>query len=75
MSPLVRAGAQVVEVQSPYIHAKLIIADSKAFIGSQNFSTSSLDTNREVGIFLTGGPVNTLLHQFNQDFAAGVAVR
>jgi len=75
LRPLARDGAKIVEVRSPYIHAKLIIADSRAFIGSQNFSNSSLDDNREVGILLDGAPVNTLLHQFNADFAAGKPIR
>jgi len=36
-----------------YIHAKVIIADNtQAFVGSQNFSSTSLDQNRELGIIL-----------------------
>jgi phosphatidylserine/phosphatidylglycerophosphate/cardiolipin synthase-like enzyme len=35
-----------------YMHAKLIIAGNSFFIGSQNFSTSSLNHNREVGIII-----------------------
>ena len=34
-----------------YIHAKVIDVDgTKAFIGSENFSTASLDYNRELGL-------------------------
>jgi phosphatidylserine/phosphatidylglycerophosphate/cardiolipin synthase-like enzyme len=38
-----------------YIHAKVICADCNSsggtvFVGSENFSTSSLDYNRELGI-------------------------
>ena len=37
-----------------YIHAKVIIADgSQAFVGSENFSSTSLDQNRELGILLS----------------------
>jgi cardiolipin synthase A/B len=37
-----------------YIHAKAIVADSTtAFVGSENFSTASLDYNRELGIVTT----------------------
>jgi phosphatidylserine/phosphatidylglycerophosphate/cardiolipin synthase-like enzyme len=33
------------------VHAKLILADAGlAFVGSQNFSATSLDKNREVGV-------------------------
>lgn len=37
-----------------YIHAKIIIADGgKAFVGSENISTQSLDQNRELGILVS----------------------
>ena len=43
---------------SLYIHAKVIDVDStKAFIGSQNFSTASLDYNRELGAITTSEAV------------------
>ena len=47
---------------SLYIHAKVVVADeAKLFLGSQNFSASSLDYNRELGIITTDtslvGPV------------------
>jgi len=41
-----------------YLHAKAIVADGHtAFVGSQNFSTSSLDDNRELGIITNDRPV------------------
>ena len=47
---------------SLYIHAKVVVADeARLFLGSQNFSASSLDYNRELGIISTDsslvGPV------------------
>lgn len=37
-----------------YIHAKTMVIDgTTAFVGSQNFSTSSLDYNRELGVITT----------------------
>jgi Phosphatidylserine/phosphatidylglycerophosphate/cardiolipin synthases and related enzymes len=36
-----------------YMHAKMI-AGKKTFIGSENFTKSSLNRNRETGIILTG---------------------
>jgi cardiolipin synthase A/B len=43
---------------SLYIHAKVIDVDStKVFIGSQNFSTASLDYNRELGAITTSEAV------------------
>ncbi len=49
-----------------YIHAKVIDVDSsKVFVGSQNFSTASLDYNRELGIITTSmdvvAPLNDTL--------------
>jgi cardiolipin synthase len=49
-----------------YIHAKVIDVDStKAFIGSENFSTASLDYNRELGLITSSaavlGPLNSTL--------------
>jgi cardiolipin synthase len=37
----------------PYIHAKVVVADdARVFVGSENFSTASLDRNRELGVVL-----------------------
>jgi cardiolipin synthase A/B len=49
-----------------YIHAKVIDVDNaKAFVGSENFSTASLDYNRELGIVTSSasvlGPLNSVL--------------
>jgi phosphatidylserine/phosphatidylglycerophosphate/cardiolipin synthase-like enzyme len=44
---------------SLYIHAKMIVADgaqenaARAFVGSENFSATSLDQNRELGIIVS----------------------
>jgi len=68
---LVKARAQVRYLSQPYPHAKLIIADGQAFLGSQNISVSSLDKNREVGLLLTGSPVGQAVQWFERDFAKG----
>jgi cardiolipin synthase A/B len=48
---LTQAGVQVRYSQTLYMHAKMIVADStRAFVGSENFSATSLDANRELGI-------------------------
>jgi cardiolipin synthase A/B len=48
------AGIEVRHTQRPaFVHAKLILADDKSFVGSENFSFTSLDRNREAGIVLT----------------------
>jgi len=59
-----------------YIHAKLIVADgARAFVGSQNFSTASLQYNRELGV-LTADPavIAPLESTFNGDFAGAGAL-
>lgn len=53
---LAAAGVEVRIENSPYIHAKLIVADGgRAFLGSQNFTATSLDQNREIGLMIADG--------------------
>ena len=54
-----------------YLHAKAIVVDGeRAWIGSVNGSATSLDHNREYGIFMTQGTrVNELRHQLLDDFS------
>jgi cardiolipin synthase len=58
---LTAAGVHVVtyaESASLYIHAKVILADGKrAFIGSENFSNTSLNENRELGLITTNSAI------------------
>lgn len=66
---MVRDGASVVRLRSPYVHAKLVLVDDRvAFLGSENFSVSSLEDNREVGVEITGPGVAVLERQFLSDF-------
>ena len=52
-----------------YIHAKMILVDSRtAFVGSENFSTGSLDDNRELGIVLSKKDAGSLEAVFNADW-------
>ncbi|HSX09329.1 MAG TPA: phospholipase D-like domain-containing protein [Candidatus Saccharimonadales bacterium] len=54
LEELSAAGVHVRTISSPYMHAKMILSDDKkAYIGSINFSTQSMDQNRELGIILT----------------------
>lgn len=70
------AGVLVRTIASPYMHAKLILADNvKAYIGSVNFSTQSLDQNRELGIILTQSQsIQTLASIFESDWSRAEAV-
>jgi len=50
-----------------YMHAKMIVGARESFIGSENFSASSLNLNREMGLVLSGG--GRLAAQFDRDWA------
>ncbi len=58
-----------------YIHAKMVLADAGtpdavAFLGSENFSKTSLDRNRELGIIVRERPMLDRLHgTFESDWA------
>jgi phosphatidylserine/phosphatidylglycerophosphate/cardiolipin synthase-like enzyme len=78
---LTREGV-VVRTYSPsaslYIHAKVIVADDatprqKAFVGSQNFSSASLNHNRELGLLTADPAVVTALARTIKLDAAGAA--
>ena len=54
-----------------FLHAKLIVADGVAFVGSQNFSTSGLTKNREVGALVFEPAATAVItEQFTTDWAA-----
>ena len=65
-----QGGVQVEEDPHLYMHAKIIVADGrKAFVGSENISTQSLDRNRELGIIVSDSNVlNTLQQTFQKDW-------
>lgn len=51
---LTEAGVDVKTLKSPYLHAKMLVADrARAYVGSVNFSSASMEQNRELGILLS----------------------
>jgi phosphatidylserine/phosphatidylglycerophosphate/cardiolipin synthase-like enzyme len=70
---LAAGGVQLVYVSAPFIHAKVIVADGQlAFVGSENFSATSLDENREVGLLLADTmALATISTTFERDWAVG----
>lgn len=68
LAPLRRDGVNVRFLAHPHVHAKMIVGDHLAFIGSQNISWVSLNHNREVGIILRGRAVDALRVQFDRDW-------
>lgn len=75
LKELTNAGVQVKTISSPYMHAKMILADdTKAYIGSINFSTQSMNDNRELGIILTQpDDLQTLQTTFETDWDKATA--
>lgn len=73
LNALRSAGVQVRQLATPYQHAKLMIVDAaRAYVGSVNFSTVSLDMNREVGRIVDDPTVlATLRSTFEADWNAG----
>jgi hypothetical protein len=77
LNEVTAAGGKVTGYSSStgfYIHGKTVIADygystAKAFAGSENFSSNSLNDNRELGLITTNsGVVSGLESAFNGDF-------
>ncbi|HUQ03599.1 MAG TPA: phospholipase D-like domain-containing protein [Kofleriaceae bacterium] len=68
------AGVTVKVLTPPVVHAKMIIADGVALIGSNNMSSTSLRENREIGVFVReGNAAAPAVAQFNGDWAAARA--
>ncbi len=79
-SRLARAGIHISYYNSPtsfYIHGKVIEADygtahAKVFIGSENFSNTSLNDNRELGLIISSQAVmSAIAGTFASDFRNG----
>jgi len=67
---LAQAGVRVRYLTTPYLHAKLIAGTTAAFIGSENFTWTSLNRNREVGILLGQPDAGHLSNQCERDWRA-----
>jgi cardiolipin synthase A/B len=77
---LYKAGVQISYYSNPdgfYIHGKCILADygtstADIFIGSENFSDTSLTENRELGLIINDSTIESSVNSdFNTDFAGG----
>lgn len=68
------AGIPIVKVGTPDIHAKCIVVDrARAYIGSQNFTPTSLLKNREVGVLTQNATeIGKVMATIDADFAKGV---
>jgi phosphatidylserine/phosphatidylglycerophosphate/cardiolipin synthase-like enzyme len=53
-----------------YIHAKMIPTPARAFLGSENFSPTSMDENRELGVITADSTIRASLSRtFDADYA------
>ncbi|MBX3229320.1 MAG: hypothetical protein KIT84_18130 [Labilithrix sp.] len=74
ISKLKQAGVPLKSLKTPDLHAKVIVVDgAKLFVGSQNFTATALDDNREVGIFTdAAAEAAKVKTQIASDFTKGV---
>jgi len=65
-------GVQVrlMPARPTYIHSKLVLGNSIAYVGSENLTQTSLERNREVGLLLNGRDITELQMQFDKDWNA-----
>jgi cardiolipin synthase len=71
---LAAAKIPVKYMKSLDCHAKLIVSDDRAFVGSENMSANSIDANREVGIIVSNPPsVAPIEKQFEADWLSATA--
>jgi len=70
------AGVSLVTYSALYIHAKsIVVDDTYAYVGSENFSAGSLGDNRELGVLLnTPSEVAKVESTTSSDFAGGTAL-
>lgn len=69
-------GVQIRVLRDPYVHSKVLIVDGEsALVGSQNYSYTSLELNREVGMVLAD-PVNVekIVSVYSRDWNRGEPV-
>jgi phosphatidylserine/phosphatidylglycerophosphate/cardiolipin synthase-like enzyme len=67
---LTQGGVTAALFTTHYLHGKVIVSDSSAFVGSQNFTAGGLRQNRELGEVLTSADVvDTLAKTFQADEA------
>jgi phosphatidylserine/phosphatidylglycerophosphate/cardiolipin synthase-like enzyme len=71
LTGLKNTGAQVKLLSSPYVAAKLVLIDrARGFIGSENATSNSIDSNRELGVLWEDATVAAkAASTFDSDFA------
>lgn len=69
-------GVQVRVLENPYVHSKALMVDNaQVLIGSQNYSYTSLNLNREVGLILDDEQsIHIVTSTFESDWSRAVPV-
>ena len=76
IATLKASSVPLVSLDTPYVHAKSIVADNaRAYVGSINFTATSMRSNREIGL-ITDAPaeVAKVVTTTAADFRAGTAL-
>lgn len=73
---LASEGGGVRLQEKPFVHAKVILVDGgRVFVGSENFTSESLDDNRELGLLTSDpGVVGRLSSVFDNDWQRATPV-
>ena len=67
------AGAETRYLYTYEVHAKMLVVDGVAFVGSENYSWNSLTNNREIGLLVTEpNAAAAIVQQVEQDWLQGV---
>ena len=74
LATLHNGGVEIRLAKTLYIHAKLMVIDgSLAIVGSHNFTSTSLDLNRELSVVMTDkGSVDRALGVFERDWLRAI---
>lgn len=74
---LVAGGVMVETITSPYMHAKMYLADgNRVILCSENVSTASLNNNRELGIEVSDADIVSRVAQtFEKDWTKGTTFK
>jgi len=74
ITTLQNAGVPVRVMKAFELHAKMVVSDGIPFVGSENFSSTSLTRNREVGVMVTDDTQAAIARaQVDADWNLGVA--
>lgn len=69
------SGVRFYEYSPGFMHAKCLICDDRAFMGSYNFDFRSFHFNYECGVMLSGRVCDEILNDFNECAALSAQIK